>query len=337
VRAIVLVGGFGTRLRPLTLHTPKQMLPVVDRPMIEWVLAHLKEHGVDDAVLSLGYRPDAFQDAYPDNRCAGVTLHFAVDPEPLDTAGAIRHAATEAGIDERVVVINGDVLTDLDVTALIAFHEAAGAEATIALHQVEDPSRYGVVPTDEHGRVLAFVEKPPADEAPSDRINAGTYILEPSALERIPKGRRASIERETFPAMVGDRTLFAMDDGGVYWLDGGTPETYLAAQLDLVAGRRGERPPAVAASACVEDGATVEDAVVQRDAVVRKGATVRGSALLPGCSVGTGAMVLDSIIGPGAVVGAGAVIGELSVVGEGAVVPDGAVLTGARFPDSEDT
>jgi mannose-1-phosphate guanylyltransferase len=234
------------------------------------------------------------------------------------------------------VVVNGDVLTDLDVTALLAFHDAASAEATIALHQVDDPSRYGVVPTDDDGRVRAFVEKPPEGEAPSDRINAGTYVLEPSVFARIPSGRRVSIERETFPAMVEDRTLFAMDDGGVYWLDGGTPETYLAAQLDLAAGRRGERPPAVAASASVEDGATVEDAVVQRDAVVRAGATVRGSVLLPGCSIGAGAMVLDSIVGPGAVIGRGAVIGELTVIGDGAVVADGAVLAGARVPDSEE-
>jgi mannose-1-phosphate guanylyltransferase len=337
VKAIVLVGGFGTRLRPLTLHTPKQMLPVVDRPMIEWVLAHLKEHGIDEAVLSLGYRPDAFEDAYPDGSCAGVSLQFAVDPEPLDTAGAIRYAADTAGIDERVVVVNGDVLTDLDVTALVAFHAAAGAEATIALHQVDDPSRYGVVPTDDDGRVLAFVEKPPVGEAPTDRINAGTYVLEPSVFERIPTGRRVSIERETFPAMVGDGTLFAMDDGGVYWLDGGTPETYLAAQLDLVAGRRGERPAAIDPSACVEDGATVEDAVLQHDVTVHAGATVRAAVLLPGCSIGKGAMVLDSIVGPGAVVGAGAVIGDLSVIGDGAVVPDGEVLSGARFPDTEVT
>ncbi|MEY2566128.1 MAG: mannose-phosphate guanylyltransferase [Actinomycetota bacterium] len=331
----MLVGGFGTRLRPLTLHTPKQMLPVVDRPMIEWVLAHLEEHGIDEAILSLGDRPDAFEDAYPDGRCGGISLRFAVDPEPLDTAGAIRYAAETAGIAERVVVVNGDVLTDLDVSALVAFHERAGAEGTIALTKVDDPSQFGVVPTDPDGRVLAFVEKPPAGEAPTDRINAGTYVLEPSVFERIPSGRRVSIERETFPLMVEDRTLFAMDDGGVYWLDGGTPETYLAAQLDLAAGRRRERPRAVAVSACIEDGATVDDAVVQREANVRAGATVRGSALLPGCSVGKGAMVLDSIVGPGAVIGAGAVVGELSIIGDGAVVPDGAVLTGARFPDTE--
>jgi mannose-1-phosphate guanylyltransferase len=303
--------------------------------MIEWVLAHLAAHGVDEAVLSLGYRPDAFEDAYPDGHCAGVALQFAVDPEPLDTAGAIRFAARQAGIDERMVVVNGDVLTDLDVGALVAFHDAAGAEGTIALHQVDDPSRYGVVPTDADGRVQAFVEKPPAGEAPSDRINAGTYVLEPSALDRIPEGR-VSIERETFPAMVGDRTLFAMDDGGVYWLDGGTPETYLAAQLDLTAGRRSiEAPPAVSSRALIDREASVEGSVVQRAAVVRAGASVKGSVLLPGCVIGEGAMVLDSIIGPGAVIGAGAVVRDLSVVGDGAVVADGEVLAGVQFPDEE--
>jgi mannose-1-phosphate guanylyltransferase len=335
VKAIVLVGGFGTRLRPLTLHTPKQMLPVVDRPMIEWVLAHLAEHGIDEAVLSLGYRPDAFEDAYPDGQCAGVALQFAVDPEPLDTAGAIRFAARQAGVDERMVVVNGDVLTDLDVGALVAFHDAAGAEGTIALHQVDDPSRYGVVPTDDDGRVQAFVEKPPAGEEPSDRINAGTYVLEPSALERIPEGR-VSIERATFPAMVADGTLFAMDDGGVYWLDGGTPETYLAAQLDLTSGRRSiDAPPAVSTAAWIDREASVEGSVVQRAAMVRAGATVKGSVLLPGCVIGEGAMVLDSIVGPGAIIGGGAVVRELSVIGDGAVVADGEVLAGVRFPDEE--
>jgi mannose-1-phosphate guanylyltransferase len=333
----VLVGGFGTRLRPLTLHTPKQMLPVMDRPMIEWVLEHLAAHGIDDAVLSLGYRPDAFQDAYPDGRCAGVALHYAVEPEPLDTAGAIRFAAREAGIDERVVVVNGDVLTDLDIGALLAFHDHAGAEATITLHRVDDPSRYGVVPTDDDGRVLAFVEKPPPGEAPTDLINAGTYVLEQSVLARIPEGRRVSIERETFPAMVEDRTLFAMDDGGVYWLDAGTPETYLEAQLDLVGGRRSAPVTAVDPSACIGPGATVENAVVLRDVVVGAGVTVRGSALLPGSSVGKGAMVLDSIVGPGAVVGVGAVVSEMTVLGDGADVPDGEILIGARVPEAEET
>ena len=182
MKAVVLVGGEGTRLRPLTLSAPKQMLPIVGVPMIERVLGHLASHGIEEAVLSLGYLPDAFLEAYPDGRVAGMGLTYAVEPEPLDTAGAVRFAATFAGIDETFVVVNGDVLTDLDLTTLVAFHRERGAEGTIALHPVADPSAFGVVPTDDHGRVLAFVEKPPRDEAPTNEINAGTYVLEPSVL-----------------------------------------------------------------------------------------------------------------------------------------------------------
>ena len=163
-----------------------------------------------------------------------------MEPEPLDTAGAIRFAALDAGIDERFLVVNGDVLTDLDVNALIDFHEAHGAEGTIALHRVDDPSAFGVVPTDAQGRVEAFVEKPPRDEAPTDLINAGTYVLEPSVLGRIAGDRKVSIEREVFPAMVADGTLYAMD-GHTYWIDTGTPAKYLQAQIDLLRGERGEK------------------------------------------------------------------------------------------------
>ena len=237
MRAVVLVGGLGTRLRPLTLTRPKQMLPIVNRPMIEHVVGHLGRHGVDEVVLSLGYRPDGFRHAYPDATCAGVRLHYAVEPERLDTAGAISFAAHHAGIDERFLVLNGDVLTDLDVTAFVAFHDQAGAEGTIALHKVDDPSRYGVVPTDPDGRVIAFVEKPPPGTAPSSMINAGTYVLEPDVLDRIVPGRPMSVEREVFPGMVADGTLFAVDDDA-YWIDTGTPREYIQAQLDLIDGRR---------------------------------------------------------------------------------------------------
>lgn len=334
MRAIVLVGGFGTRLRPLTLSTPKQMLPVVDRPMIEWVLAGLARHGVDDAVLSLGYRPDAFAAAYPDGTCAGVALHYAVEPEPLDTAGAIRFAALDAGIDGRFVVVNGDVLTDLDLTALIAAHEAAGAEATIALHRVEDPSAFGVVPTDADGRVQAFVEKPPRHEAPTDLINAGTYVLEPAVLDRIDADRRVSIEREVFPAMVADGVLYAFDDGGVYWVDTGTPQQYLEAMLDIVDGRRAvldPPPPAVAPDATVVGA--VDGSVVMTGATIAAGAVVRRSAILPGARIDADALVDASVVGPGAVVGIGAEVVGGSVLGDGVVVADGEVVDGRRVPE----
>ena len=346
----MLVGGFGTRLRPLTYTTPKQMLPVAGVPMIERVVAHLGAHGATEAVLSLGYRPDAFREAYPDGSCAGVALHYAVEPEPLDTAGAIRFAATEAGIDDTFLVVNGDVLTDLDVGDLWRFHREVGAEGTIALTQVTDPSRYGVVPVDDDSRVVAFVEKPPPGEAPTDWINAGTYVLEPSVLDRIPSGRRVSIERETFPALVADRTLYARHSPA-YWIDAGTPVAYLECQLDLLHGRRPEhlvsssptahaegdlQPPVLLCDrAEVAIGATVRHSVIGPGARVGSGATVRDSVLLEGAEVGEGARVDRSIVGPHARVGAGAHVDDHTVVGDHADVPNGARLTGARVPEQD--
>jgi mannose-1-phosphate guanylyltransferase len=359
VRAVVLVGGEGTRLRPLTLTTPKQMLPIVEQPMIERVLGHLAKHGIDDAVLSLGYRPDAFIDAYPDSVIAGVRATYAVEPTPLDTAGAIRFAADAAGVDETFVVLNGDVLTDTDIAELVRFHETSGAEATISLTPVEDPSAFGVVPTDEHGAVEAFIEKPPRDEAPTNLINAGIYVLEPSVLGRIERDTRVSIERQTFPTLVETRSLYALRSDA-YWLDTGTPDAYLRAHRDLLAGRRGG-PPAPGAvldgevgpgswrigdveadgavtrsllgtGASVAAGATVEDAVVGAGAVVEDGASVTGSVLLPGARIASKASVEQSIVGPGAIIGQRCVIGHLSVIGAGAVTASGSVVDGERVP-----
>jgi mannose-1-phosphate guanylyltransferase len=334
VRAIVLVGGFGTRLRPLTLATPKQMLPVVHRPMIERVIESLAVHGIDEVVLSLGYRPDAFLDRYPDNQCAGVRMLYAVEPEPLDTAGAIAFAAAEASVRGTFVVVNGDVLTDVDITALVAFHRRAGAEATIALTEVTDPSRFGVVPIDANGRVESFVEKPPAGESPTNWINAGTYVCESAMLDRIAPGRPASIEREVFPAMVADQVLYALQSPA-YWVDAGTPDTYLTAQLDIIDGRRGTTEPAVAKDAVVDPSATVDHSVVMSRATVAAGATVRDSVLLPGASVATGAHVDGSVLGSGAVVGPGAVVTGLSVIGDNIEVPAGSLADGARLPDHD--
>jgi mannose-1-phosphate guanylyltransferase len=330
----VLVGGFGTRLRPLTHHRPKQMLPIVNRPMIEHVVGHLVVHGVDDVVLSLGYQPDGFRDAYPSGRCAGASLHYAIEPEPLDTAGAIRFAALDAAIDERFVVVNGDVLTDLDVTAFVAFHVARAAEATISLHRVDDPSRYGVVLTDAQGRVSAFVEKPPRGQAASDLINAGTYVLEPSVIDRIPPGRRVSIERETFPAMAADGSLYARADG-CYWIDTGTPCEYIQAQLDLVDGVRGAAIDGVHPDARIAADAAVEHSVVGAGAVVSGGARVEHSVLLPRVRVCSAAVVDGSVVGEGAIVAEGAHVLCGSVVGDGEVVGRGAHLAGERVPESD--
>jgi len=357
VKAVVLVGGEGTRLRPLTLSAPKQMLPIVEVPMIERVLGHLGAHGIDEAVLSIGYLPDAFLSAYPDGMSGGVALTYAHEPEPLDTAGAVRFAADHVGITETFVVVNGDVLTDLDVTALIEFHREHRAQGTIHLHPVPDPSPFGVVPTDFDGRVTAFLEKPSRDEAPTNLINAGTYVLEPSALERIPSGRRVSIERETFPAMVRDGVLFAMADDS-YWLDAGTPSAFLEAHRDLIDGHRPGLPVAGArrsdagwwvkgspkvsgtvTGACyfgdgavVAEGAIVDRSVLSAGCVVESGVELRESVLLAGARVAANSVVSGSVLGPGSTVGERCDVRPVSVLGEGAVLASGTVLDGERVP-----
>jgi mannose-1-phosphate guanylyltransferase len=334
LRAIVLVGGFGTRLQPLTFDVPKQMLPIGRRPMIEAVVGHLAAHGVDEVVLSLGYKPDRFIEAYPDGECAGARLRYAVEPDPRDTAGAVRYAADSVGLRERVVVVNGDVLTDLDVTALVRFHEDAGAAATIALTPVEDPSAFGVVPTGADGRVLAFIEKPPRDEAPTNLINAGFYVLEPEVLDAIAPEGRVSIERQVFPSLAAEGRVYAMASDA-YWLDTGTPEKYLQAHLDLLDGRRGAGavPDPVDPTADVGPAAVVERSFLGGGCRVAPGAEVVESVLLDGVTVGEGAVVRRSVLGAGARVGEGAVVADLTVVGSAGVVPPGAKLAGARVPE----
>jgi mannose-1-phosphate guanylyltransferase len=331
-QAVVLVGGFGTRLRPLTNSTPKQMLPILHRPMIEHVIDHLAEHGIEEAVLSMGYRPDRFTETYPEGVYNGVKLHYAVEPEPLDTAGAIRFAAKDAGIAEQFVVINGDVLTDLDIGSLVAFHDERGAEATIALHRVDDPSAFGVVPTDPGGRVLAFVEKPPRDEAPTNLINAGTYVLEPSVLDRIDDGRKVSVEREVFPAMVADGVLYATP-GDTYWIDTGTPAKFIEAHLDLIDGLRRPGDEPLHATCDVHPDASVDRSVVMDRASVGAGAHLHEAVILPGAVIEAGAHVERSIVGPRSRIGAGAVLTGLTVIGDDEVVPAGAHLDGVKQPD----
>jgi mannose-1-phosphate guanylyltransferase len=330
MRAVVLVGGFGTRLRPLTLTRPKQMLPIVNRPMIEHVVGHLADHGVDDVVLSLGYRPDGFRRAYPEGRCAGATLHYAVEPEPLDTAGAIRFAADRAGIDDTFVVVNGDVLTELDLADLVAAHRAAGADATIHLTAVDDPSAFGVADVDRSGRVLKFVEKPAPGTEPSNLINAGTYVFEPSVLDLIEPGRPVSVERDTFPRLVAGGRMYAVatDD---YWIDAGRPELYLRANLDLVTGRRRDCVKGVHPAAKLGVDVAVEDAVIGPGASVGAGAVVNRSVLLPGASVGAGAVVEESIVMGSA--GARARVVR-AVVGAGAIILDDESVVDARVPES---
>ena len=334
MRAVVLVGGFGTRLRPLTYSVPKPMLPVGHVAIIERLVANLVAGGVTEVTLALGFKPEPFMEAFPDGRCAGADLRYAVEPEPLDTAGAIRFAADVAGIDDTFVVANGDVLTDLDVATLVAFHRNRKAEATIHVIGVPDPSAFGVVALDVDHRVERFVEKPAPGTAPTNLINAGTYVLEPSVLERIPLGHKVSIERATFPSIVADGGLFAMasDD---YWVDTGRPELYLQANLDLLSGvRRYDRCTPVHPDAQVDGTAMLDHAIVGPGAIIGAGATVTRSVVLSGAVVEAGAMVTDSVVMGR--VGAGAVV-QQSVLGADGVAAPGEHVSGERRPDPDRT
>jgi mannose-1-phosphate guanylyltransferase len=328
MHAVVLVGGFGTRLRPLTNTVPKSMLPVAHVPLIVRHIGQLERGGVDHVTLALGFLPEPFVQAFPDGRCGGVRLDYAIEPEPLDTAGAVRFAAEHAGIDETFVVTNGDVLTDLSIADLVATHRRQDAEATIHLIAVEDPSAFGVVELEPSGRIVRFVEKPAPGTEPSNLVNAGTYVLEPSVLDRIPLGTPTSIERETFPAVAAAGRFYSLatDD---YWIDAGRPELFRQANLDLVNGRRSEVREPIAADAVVAPDAVLTDSVVGAGAQVADGARVTGSVVLPGARIGAGATVEDSIVA--GAVGAGAVLVR-TVVGADAKIADGEQLHDARVP-----
>jgi NDP-sugar pyrophosphorylase family protein len=342
VKAVVLVGGEGTRLRPLTYATPKPLLPIANQPFLERQLTWMHRHGIDEVVLSLGYLPDAFARHFASGRFDDVRLHYAVEEEPLGTAGAIRYAAEVGGIDERFVVCNGDILTTLDLGALLAFHDARGGLASIQLVRVQDPSAFGVVPTYDDGEVQAFVEKPPPGEAPTDWINAGTYVLEPSVMDRIPTGRAVSIERETFPELLDARgQLYALGTDA-YWVDIGTPDKYRAAHVDVMSEALGAPPVADAEErqpgVWVQPGAVIDAStrlvppvLIGRDTAVGPGAyvaatsvgdrctvgygvRVEGSVLLDGASVQRAAGVVDCVLGPDAVVAEAAQVrGEIVV------------------------
>jgi mannose-1-phosphate guanylyltransferase len=312
MQAIVLVGGQGTRLRPLTETVPKPALTLVDRPFLAYMIEWLAGHGVGEVVLACGFLPDVLREALAgEEERAGVGIRYVAEPEPLGTAGAIRFAADQMGdaLEDSFLALNGDVLTDLDLTALLEAHRERGAVATIGLHPVEDASSYGLVRGGERGEVLEFLEK--TGETGPGEINAGMYVLQRSVLEQIPPGENVSIEREVFPRLVGSGLYGLRLDG--YWMDIGTPERYLQASWDILEGRVKTRVEPtgpgvlVAADAEVAPGATVGPrAVVGPACRLGAGAEVRDSVLLDGCTIGEGARVVGSILSPGVEVAAGA-------------------------------
>jgi mannose-1-phosphate guanylyltransferase len=334
VQALVLAGGEGTRLRPLTYTTPKPVMPLAGRPFLTFMLDWAHSHGVDEVILSCGFMSDDVKRVLGDIY-DGMRLRYVIEDEPLGTAGPVRRAFDEGLLDERLFVLNGDVLTDIDLTGELAQHEHSGARVTLALHPVEDTSSYGVVPTDSGGRVEAFLEKTEG-EAPTNRINAGAYVIEREVVEAIPPGRAVSFERETFPALVGDG-LYGFPAAG-YWIDIGTPERYLEATWDLLADRVGSRLPArdetgsLVYEGCLLSGAHVgPQAVLGRHCSVGSDARVERSVLHDRVVVGADAAVVESVLATGVRVGASARVLPGAVVGAGAVIGDGAMIgAGAR-------
>ena len=326
MKALLIAGGFGTRLRPLTYTRPKHLLPIANRAHIHHVFDLLQRHGIDEAVLLTSYLAEAFEEAVRDAAARGMRVEVTHEEEPLGTAGAMKNAEALVG-DETFFAFNGDILSDLDLTAMLGFHRSRDAEGTIVLTPVEDPSAFGVVPTDEDGRVQGFIEKPPPGEAPTNLINAGVYILEPSVLERIPEGVEWSAERALFPGLVEEGARLYATATDAYWMDVGTPEKYLAANLDALAGRfRTEAVPdpgphanSVAEGAEVAPGARVSSACLASNVVVEEGATIERSVLLPGVVVSEGAEISDSILGADAKVSAGAHLSG-ATIGDGTTV-----------------
>jgi NDP-sugar pyrophosphorylase family protein len=347
MKAILLAGGKGTRLRPLTIHTPKPIVPILERPFLHYQLDLLKQvPEIDEVILSLNYQPRRIEEIFGDGNDAGVNIRYVVEPAPLGTAGAVRYAGES--LYESVVVFNGDVLTNIDLAAVIARHRERKARATIVLTPVENPSAYGLVETDAQGNVQRFLEKPNADEITCDTINAGIYILEPDTFDRIPKDTPWSIERSFFPSLIErGETFIAVTHRG-YWIDIGTPEKYMQVHRDIMDRRYLASPFVdqadkvyVSPNARVEDGAVLQGpcfvdegvvvksgarigpySVIGRQCHIEEHAVIEQSIVWSATRVSQEAVVRDAIVGRHCHIGrnahlaAGVVLGDKSVVTE---------------------
>jgi mannose-1-phosphate guanylyltransferase len=329
VQALILAGGEGTRLRPLTHTVPKPIMPLAGRPFLTFMLDWLREHDVDDVLLSCGFLADQVEEALGGSY-EGMTLHHVHEDEPLGTAGPVRLAADEGLLQDRLFILNGDVLTDMDLTAELAFHDEKGAKATLALIAVEDTSSYGVVPTDQNGAVEAFLEKSPGP-APTNRINAGAYVIEREVVDRIEPGRAVSFEREIFPSLVGDGLYGWFAEG--YWIDIGTPERYLEATYDLLSGRvHSTLPPRDETGSLIYEPALVAGAHIGPQSVlgphcsVGAGSTVERSVLHSRVTVGSGCTIREAVLSDGVHVGDGAEIEPGAMLGAEVVVEAGEVV-----------
>ncbi len=356
MQAVILVGGEGTRLRPLTSTVPKPVVPLVDRPLMGYMLEWLRGHGVQDVVMLMGYLATALREVLGDGSQYGLRIRYIEEPEPRGTGGALKFA--ESLLDERFLMLNGDVLSDMNLSQQIEQHERTGARGTLALVPVEDPSAFGLVRTTEDRAVTEFVEKPSPDQIDTNLISAGAYVLERDVVDLIEPDRNVSIEREIWPQLVG-QGLFAFPHEA-YWLDIGTPERYLEATYDLLEGtcrssvieRLGDTfmavapdaevagrvvPPAVVGRGVrVAAGAQVGSLTVLGDGVsVGEGATIERSVVMEGAEIGAGCVLRGCVVAAGARVAARSQITDGAVLGEGVTVGEDNVLTrGVRvFPN----
>lgn len=305
MKAVILVGGEGTRLRPLTANTPKPLLPLVNRPFLDHVLYLLRTHGINDIVLAMAYLSANFEEAYGDGSRLGMALRYVHEKEPLGTGGAIKNVASHLDLGDTFLVFNGDILTDLDLSDMLRVHRDNGSVCTISLTPVEDPSAYGVVDMDEAGRITRFTEKPKREEATSNWINAGTYILEPRVLEYIPEGKHYMVERGLFPTLLSEEEPMYGYRTGAYWMDIGTPSKYLLAHSDLLAAR-------------LKSSLQPEGEELWPSVWVGEGSTVHDGARLTG----------PIVLGKGCQIGADAALNGPLALGDGCRVEEGAELTG---------
>ncbi|HZX39835.1 MAG TPA: NDP-sugar synthase [Streptomyces sp.] len=339
--AILLVGGKGTRLRPLTVNTPKPMVPAAGVPFLTHQLARARAAGVEHIVLATSFLAEVFEPYFGDGSALGLHLEYVTEEEPLGTGGAIRNVASRlrSGPEDPVLIFNGDILTGLDIEALVTTHRSSGADVSLHLTRVEDPRAFGLVPTDQSGRVTAFLEKPQTpEEIVTDQINAGAYVFRRSVIDTIPAGRPVSVERETFPDLLASGAHLQGMVDSTYWLDLGTPQAFVRGSADLVLGRApspavpgrcGDRLVLPSASVA-PDAKLTGGTVIGANAVIAEGARIDGSAVLEGAIVEEGAVISSSLIGAGARIGARSVLSGV-VIGDGAVVgADNELREGAR-------
>jgi mannose-1-phosphate guanylyltransferase len=360
MKAVILVGGKATRLLPLSVNTPKSLVPVINIPILEHVINHVSEHGIKEIVLAQGHLAQSIESYFGDGRRLGVTIHHSYESVPLGSAGAAKNA--ERFLDGTFLVLNSDIFSDLDFTAMLQLHKRSGAKATIATTPVDDPTMYGLVESDATGRVSRFIEKPKREEVTTNMINAGAWFVEADVLSRVPADTSFSFERNVFPGLLAEgQPVFAFGSPG-YWIDMGTPEKYLQLHRDLLAGKcrrctlppgdapmvgqgssidetahmsgrvvldagclvgpraRIEGPAVLGANCAVKEGALVKDSVIWRGASIERSARVNGSVLADNCRLEVGCSV------------EGAVLGDNVVVGKGAKVTPGTKLDpGTRF------